>query len=84
MIPRVGGGRGTPVAITEVWSIPPLGITVMTRGVEVGPHPWDSLRWIIISVSPALGNTGFSVFCAGAHGATIQVSELLWEQSPNF
>ena len=32
----VGGGRGPPLVITEVWSTPPLGIAVMPRGVEVG------------------------------------------------
>ena len=40
-------GQGTPLVITEAWSTPPLGITVMPRGVEVGPPPWDCLRGII-------------------------------------
>ena len=39
-------GQGPSLVITEVWSTPPLGITVMPRGVEVGPHPWDCLRGI--------------------------------------
>ena len=31
-------GQGPPLAITEAWNIPHLGITVMPRGVEVGPY----------------------------------------------
>ena len=49
--PGVGGGRGPPLVITEVWSTPPLSITVMPRGVEVGPYPWDCLRGILGATS---------------------------------
>ena len=31
----MGGRRGPPLVITEVWSTPLLGITVMPRGVGV-------------------------------------------------
>ena len=34
------------MVITEVMSTPPLGITVMPRGVGVGSYPWDYLRGI--------------------------------------
>ena len=45
--PGVGGGRGPHLVITEVRSTPPLGTSVMPRGLEVGTYPWDCLRGML-------------------------------------